>query len=200
MPSLRTHRWDAIRENLAATTSDATLYPLGAKYASYAQAINEGWRTVDEPYFFLAADDLVFNDGWLEAALAQMTGIARVVGSNDLHNPFVLDGKHATHSLVDRRYIEDVGGVIDQGPGSFLYPYDHGYTDSEFIETARYRGVFAPALDCVVEHLHPDFNGRQPDEVDARTRRKWRADFDIFESRRALWDSGGEELPYLAPA
>lgn len=197
MPSLRPDRWDAIEENLAATP-EATLYPLGAEFESYAEAINS--LPGDEPMIFTAADDLVFHDGWYRAALSKMRDGIEVVGTNDLHNPYVLGGLHSTHSLIRRSAIEERGMVIDAGPGSVLYPYTHQYTDSEMVETARCRGVFAPCLEAVVEHDHPDFGTRKPDAVDAHTRRNWAGDYDTFISRRHLWHFDGiEELDYRRP-
>lgn len=197
IPSLRPQNWPSVEANINATAPGAKAYFLGEKFPSYATAINAGWRMTDRPYVFTSDDDTVFSPGWAKAALACMAGDVRVVGSNDLHNPFVLLGKHSTHSLVDRRYIEEVGGVIDQGPGSFLFEYDHNYTDSEFVETARHRGVFVPCLDAVAEHMHPDFGGRVPDAVHERTRRHWVEDYDLFVERRPLW--GGSDLEYPDP-
>lgn len=200
MPSLRTERWEAIRENLAETTPGANLYLLDDQFESFADAINEGWQGTEEPFLFVGADDVLFHEGWLEAALGCMEGDVRVVGTNDLGNHYVLSGLHATHYLVDRRYIEDVGGVIDGGPGSFLYTYDHNYTDAEFVETAQSRGVFAPCLESVVEHLHPAFGKRPEDEVHERTVDKIHDDWATFTERRELWanaEVGG--LPYVEP-
>lgn len=195
IPSLRPDRWADLRKQVKA--AEASAYFLGDRYRSYSEAINIGWRRTSEPYLFLGADDLVFHDGWLDEALKLMTGDIRVVGTNDLHNPYVRKGLHATHYLIDRRYIEQVGGVIDQGPGTILYPYRHQYTDSEFIETAISRGVFASARYSRVEHQHPDFGNRKPDEIDRRTRAHWVEDYRTFMDRRPLW--GGGELEYLPP-
>lgn len=199
MPSLRPATWDAIRDNLSETSPNARLYPLGEQFNSYAEAVNESWQTVSEPFLFLGADDCLFHEGWADAALALMDDEIRVVGTNDLRNPYVLEGWHSTHSLVDRRYIERVGGVIDAGPGSFLYPYDHSYTDSEFIETAIAREVFAPCADSVVEHFHPDFHTREPDEIHHKTRRRIGEDFETFCDRRHLWGEVNPELIYHRP-
>lgn len=196
MPSLRPDRWDEVSAKVE-STSDATVYPLGEEYTSYSDAINRGWKKTTEPFLFLGADDLVFHPGWLDAALRMMDGDVRVVGTNDLHNPYVKRGHHSTHSLVDRRYIERVGGVIDDGPGVVLYPYTHQFTDCEFVETAQYRNVFAACLDAKVAHIHPDFGGRPADHVDKHTRRDWERDYRLFMSRRHLW--GGGHLPYFPP-
>lgn len=94
-------------------------------FGTYAKAINAGYLDCPEPVVMTSDDDCIYHDGWLEAALAEMQGHVRVVGTNDLHNPYVLAGVHSTHSLIDRRYIDEVGGVIDGLPGVILFEYDH---------------------------------------------------------------------------
>lgn len=147
-------------------------------FGSYAAAINFGYRHTSEELLFAGADDLRFHSGWLDAALATMqaTG-AHVVGTNDLGNPEVLAGEHATHYLVRRSYLDQVGGVFDQGPGSFMPDcYDHNWTDREFIATAQHRGVFAPCLDAVVAHCHPAWGKAEMDATYAKSFRHEPAD------------------------
>lgn len=133
------------------------------KGKSYAEAINLAYQEcVDagrEPtdWFFCGADDLRFEENWIQEALHthEKTG-ARVIGTNDLHNIDVVAGNHATHYLVQYGYIEDQVGTFDH---SFLvlYTYKHNYTDTEFIKTARSRGEFYYSPHSVVEHMHPGF-------------------------------------------
>ena len=158
-------------------------------FGTYARCINAGWRDCPERILMTSDDDCVYHAGWLPAALKLMKGDVRVVGTNDLGNPQVLAGEHSTHSLVDRRYIEQVGAVADEGPGSFMFEYDHNYTDAELIETAKARGVFAPCLDSVVEHIHPDYGGRDPDPTWEKTRRAVAQDYATFCERRHLWEA-----------
>lgn len=189
VPSLRTSTWERITENVRDTAPGAEVVFLGEEYPTYAKAINAGWKLTDARYLFTSADDTVFSEGWLEACLEVMGDGVCVVGTNDLHNPYVLAGEHSTHTLFDREYIETLGAVIDEGPGSFLHEgYDHGYVDSEAVETARARGVFAPCLDAIAEHLHPAFGTRDVDDVTIRTRRRWHADWQLFMRRRRLWE------------
>ena len=159
---------------------------------NYAGAIASGTFTRRRPelseHVFCAADDVRFHPGWDVAALERMTGEVRVVGTNDLCNPFVSAGTHATHYLVDRRYLDEVGGVVDEGPGSFLFEgYDHQQTDREFCETARARGVFAPCLESVVEHLHWSTGKSEADETTERTVAMYDEDEALFQSRKHLW-------------
>jgi hypothetical protein len=156
----------------------------------YAAKINAGVR-VDiggEPseFIFLGADDLAFHPGWDTAALAMHyeTGNA-VIGTNDLGNPTVMRGKHATHSLVHRWYVGL--GTIDE-PGKLLHEgYDHNWVDTEFIETAMMRGHFAFAFDSHVEHLHPFWKKGPTDVIYKRGQKNYHRDQALFRERRRLW-------------
>ncbi len=85
-------------------------------FGNYATAINYGLANTDEPLVFAGADDLNFRPGWLEACQPALDDGNQVVGTNDLGNPEVLAGEHATHYLVVRDYLEHVGGVFDEPP------------------------------------------------------------------------------------
>lgn len=162
---------------------------LNQRTASYAGAINTAYDRSHDPWLFTGADDLHFHPGWAETALAaaEATGAA-VIGTNDLFNPDVLAGTHSTHSLVARSYLDHVGGVVDEGPGSFLCEqYRHNYTDTEFIDTARRRGVFTPCLDAVVEHLHPNRGCNPKDATYRRTQKHLERDARLYKRRRMLW-------------
>ncbi len=153
----------------------------------YARKINEGAAFTREPWLFLGADDLRFHRGWAEAALtvARETG-KRVVGTADLGNPSVLRGRHSTHSLVARSYIEE-RGTIDQ-PGIVLHEgYDHQYVDNEFVETAKARDEWAFAGESVVEHLHPHWGKGEHDSTYALAVAQSRLDHRRFVRRRNLW-------------
>lgn len=121
----------------------------------YGGAINHGYKFAKGEYIFTGADDLRFGYHWDEEVLRVMKGSVRVGGTNDLMHPWVPEGRHATHYLVDRRYIEEVGGVPDEPPGTFMpEAYDGLFTDAEFVMIAKSRGAFAPCLSSVVEHLN----------------------------------------------
>lgn len=119
----------------------------------YARKINFAYEHTDEPFLFLAADDLVFHAGWLTIALAAVTPTFQVVGTNDLANKRTMAGHHSTHTLVTRAYC-DRWGTIDE-PGKVLHDgYNHWYVDDEFVQTAQHRSMFTAATDSHVEHLH----------------------------------------------
>lgn len=129
--------------------------------------VNIGYRsTQGEPWVFFTGEDVHFHQGWDVAALtkAEETG-ARVVGTNDLGNPKVLAGEHATHMLFTRDYLDTHGGSFEP-PGQVMHEgYRHWFADDEIVLAAKQRGVWVPCLESVVEHLHPGFGKAQPDDV-----------------------------------
>lgn len=159
-------------------------------FGSYAAAINYGYWQTKQEWVFAGADDIVFRRQWLRK-VGQKAGLhpeADVIGTNDLGNPYVIAGTHATHYAVRRRYLDEVGGVVDEGPGSFLWEgYDHNYTDTEFIETAKARGVFVPCLRAVVEHRHFVFGKAEKDETYEKSYAEIDADEKLYKQRVALW-------------
>lgn len=156
---------------------------------SYAGAINTGLAYSRGDYLFMGADDLDFHHGWDVEAMHTMLALPtiKVVGTNDLLNEFVLNGWHSTHSLVDRRYLEDPGGVIGE-PGVALFEgYSHNYVDTEFIGTAKARSVFAPCLTSVVEHKHFTVGKSEKDETYEKGYLHLQEDHDLYQSRKHLW-------------
>ncbi len=127
----------------------------------FARKINEAYLDTDEPWIFQGADDIVFHPGWDTAAIetAERTG-ARVVGTNDGHNPTVKAGLHSTHTFIHRSYVDDPGASLD-GPGTvFSEAYGHQYCDTELVELAKARGEWAFSAGSLVEHRHPFWVGR----------------------------------------
>lgn len=166
---------------------------LNERKASYAGCINTALTYATGRYVFTGSDDLRFHPGWDTAVLSVMSDQILVGGTNDLLHPWVAEGRHATHYLADRRYIDQTGGTWDQGPGIMLNEdYGHGFTDSEFIGVARARGVFAPCLAAVVEHLH-HLAGKAPVDATYRLNHERQAgDEALFRSRLPLWGGEGE--------
>lgn len=153
---------------------------------SYAGAIQTAYEQTTEPYFFCGADDLGFAKGWLDQALSHMKNGIMVVGTNDLGTWPIGEKREATHYLINRKYIEKQSGVIDK-PNTVLYPYQHNYTDTEFIGTARKRGVYEYCPKSIVEHAHPVWNKALWDETYEKGRRTDPQDKQIYLSRLHLW-------------
>jgi hypothetical protein len=170
----------------------AELERVGVEYVvyegNYAAKINEGASMTTEPYIFTGADDLRFHPGWYEAALAKMTDGVEVVGTQDLCNPRVIQGKHATHFLVSRFYYEQ-WGTLDERPAIFHEGYPHEYVDDELIGTAKMRDAYAFANDSVVEHLHPLAGKAPTDPLYEASAARMKAGRALFRKRRRLWQT-----------
>jgi hypothetical protein len=151
----------------------------------YARKINAGYRHTSDELLFLAADDVHFHPGWLAAATARLQGTVHVVGTNDLGNPEVIAGRHATHSLVTRRYV-DMLGTLDQRAQVLHEGYPHEYVDNEFVQTAIARRAFAHASDSVVEHLHPHWGKAPTDDLYDQHAERMKAGRRVFLERAAL--------------
>lgn len=168
-------------------------FPLDA--GDYARKINWGFTQTARPdiffsqrfdFCFLGADDLYFHPGWAERAIAAWHEThACVIGTNDLANPAVKRGLHATHSLVHRDYGEC--GTIDE-KGKLLHEgYFHEFVDNEFIETAKARGTFHFADDVHVQHAHPTWHTAEMDATYARGAANHATDFQHYSKRKRLW-------------
>ena len=153
----------------------------------YAIKINHGFRVTTEPILFLGADDLEFHRGWFEAARKHFgrSGIG-VVGTQDKANHRVRQGRHATHSLVARGYVNRYG-TIDEDHKVLHEGYLHEFVDDEFVETAKARRAFAFEHRSVVEHLHPSVGKAQWDPMYQAQKNRMTADRQLFQQRRKLW-------------
>ena len=177
---------DEEQEACRATGADVIVTDEPLRPGDYARKINAGYRQTREPLLFLAADDLEFHAGWLEAAIACLDGTVQVVGTNDLGNARVMAGEHSTHTLVTRSYV-DRFGTIDQ-PGEVLHEgYPHEFVDDEFVATAKKRGVWAFAADSHVEHLHPNWGKAPMDALYAEQGARMRQGQRVFQKRQRLW-------------
>lgn len=174
----------------AAEATDARVL-VNVRSRNYAGAANTAYKDpAGATLLFAGSDDLRFHDGWDVEALIRLQSNpwTLVVGTNDLLNPYVAQGSHATHYLVDRRYLDEIGGVVDEGPGSFMHEgYDHQYTDTEFIGTAKARARFLPCHEAVVEHMHFLAGKAAHDATYERAYADERADCLLYDARRPLW-------------
>jgi hypothetical protein len=153
----------------------------------WAKKINEGFALTSSEFCLLGADDLRFHSGWDVEALrvAEKSG-AGVIGTNDLGNAMVMRGKHATHPLVRRSYVDE-HGTIDE-PGKCLHEgYAHQWVDNELVETAKARGQWAFAHASHVEHLHPLWRKGKMDSTYEKALSTPKEDSALFHARRRLW-------------
>lgn len=172
----------------AARSSGARLEVIGPNTrGDYAKKINHGFRHSDEPFVFLAADDLRFHPRWFEEAVHEFRHPwIGVVGTQDLANRRVLHGLHSTHSLVRRAYIDE-HGTIDEDGKVLHEGYIHEFVDDELVQTAKHRKAFAFAARSVVEHLHPMVGKAPSDALYARQQTRMRRDRHRFIRRQTLW-------------
>ena len=155
---------------------------------------NHGYRISAElsnyPLVMLAADDLEFTPGWDVEALkvAERTG-AGVIGTQDNANPMVKHGRHSTHSLVRRSYIDSRGGTFDETPGVvYCELYDHQAVDNELVQVARDRGEWAFANNSVVIHHHPIYDKTvKTDSTYAKALAEGSADIRLYKQRLKEW-------------
>jgi GT2 family glycosyltransferase len=127
----------------------------------------------------LAADDLYFEPGWLDAALAKLEEFPEgwgMVGFNDGH----WGPELSTHYLMSRRFvIEVLGGVVAWDC------YGHSFNDTETNERARRADRYAWAEDAHVRHAHWLFGDRDQDETDTRGLVRHAASQATFDRRSA---------------
>jgi len=147
---------------------------------TFAERMNFGYRNTDEPWIFVTGDDVRFRTGWLDQAQAVAGDRYDVVGTNDLGNPRVMAGEHATHLLVRRRYIDQIGASWD-GPKILAHEgYRHMFVDDEIVQAAKDRDVWAMAIDSQVEHLHPAWGKGESDDIYAVGQESFDSDRDIY--------------------
>lgn len=178
----RTHTLRTLAESLVASTGLADLVFIVddedhaavakefgrtiIKPGTFAQKLNYAYPQVETPWLFVTGDDVRFHPQWLDHCqhVARLYG-AKVVGTNDLANPRVTDGDHATHMLISTDYVAEVGASWD-GPGTIAHEgYGHWFVDDEIVTVAKQRGVFQSAMGAVVEHLHPIVGKAEHDAV-----------------------------------
>jgi hypothetical protein len=142
---------------------DENIYWVDSDGLTCAEKWNDGYAETEESWVLCIGDDVRFHAGWLDAA-RKLSGEYDVIGTNDslpgrVRNPKVANGSHSDHTFFRRAYVEEHGACLD-GPG-VLAPeaYAHWFTDVEMVRLSKARGVFTPCLDCVIEHLHPGYDG-----------------------------------------
>lgn len=171
-------------ETIAAwTAAGASVLVRDGAEGTFAEKVNYGYRNTDEPWVFIVGDDVRFHAGWLDHAQAIAGDTRHVIGTNDLGNPRVVAGDHATHLLIRRSYVDEQGASWD-GPKIVAHEgYRHWYVDDEIVTAAKQRGVWAMALGSVVEHLHPAWGKADTDDVYGLGQAHASEDQAVFEKR-----------------
>ena len=155
---------------------------------TYPVKMNTGYRATYGDLVLPTADDVVFHDGWLEAALNTLADPSvQVVGTDDL-SPATATREHATMPILRRSYIENPGAVWGERGTVFHEGYSHNFCETETWQLALQRGVTGWAEDCVIEHLHPAWGKRETDDTDRRGNLQgWDKDEALFRTRQRQW-------------
>lgn len=176
-------------EIIAAVDADETsrdrLRPLADRllYNDEFRGCSKAWNdclavSTGDPVVF-AADDLIWQPGWLDSALEHLAEFPDgwgLVGFNDGH----WGPELSTHYLMSRRFIVQVlGGVVAWD----FYP--HSFNDAEVCERARAAGRYAWCERAKVYHEHWLFGDRAQDETDRRKLGEHAAAQQVFEQRKA---------------
>ncbi len=153
----------------------------------YARKMNYGIHETIDDWVLLAADDLRFHPGWFRAAVdAHIRSGKLVVGTNDMVNPRVKAGEHATHPMLHRDYVKF--GTVDDPTVVLHEGYAHNSVDVEFCETAMSRDQWVFAHDSLVEHRHPTFDRTvRRDKTYTKGLRFALEDKRLVNARRRLW-------------
>jgi hypothetical protein len=151
----------------------------------FGPKVNHGYRSTTEPWVLVVGDDVIFHPGWDTAALAAAGDRFHMVATNDMGNPWVLRGEHATHPMIRRTWVDESGACWD-GPGVVAHEgYRHAWVDNEWSAKAIAEGVFVFAEQARVEHIHPTWGKGVMDPVYAAGIAALGADGKLFHHRAA---------------
>jgi GT2 family glycosyltransferase len=150
-----------------------------SEYRGSSKAWNDALAASTGDPVVLAADDLEWQPGWLDAALARLQEFPDgwgLVGFNDGHWGEEL----STHYLMSRRFVREVlGGVIA------WEAYRHSFNDREANARARAAGRYAWCENARVLHRHWLFGERPQDTTDTRLLGEHPESQRAFEQREA---------------
>jgi glycosyltransferase involved in cell wall biosynthesis len=124
---------------------------------------NSAWNAAlkiakGDPIVF-AADDLVWQEGWLDRAMECLNEHPdSLIGFNDGH----WGAELSTHYLMPRSFIVEVLG------GRVAWDYPHSFNDLETNERAKAAGRYHWCSEAKVFHAHWLFGDRPKDETDER--------------------------------
>lgn len=149
---------------------------------TFPNKVQHAYLNTSESWILLVGDDVEFQLGWWDAAMAVADGHA-LISTNDCGNPYVTTGELAIHPIMRRTWVDESGGSWD-GPGHIAHEgYTHGFVDWEWSTKARDEGMFVFASDCVVKHMHPVWQRGKWDSVYSEGIRRAARDSALFKQR-----------------
>lgn len=168
-----------------ATGHQVIINPNKPGYSNTVQAMYEASKG---KYWFHSNDDFVHLKDWDKDPIGMLEDSPElmVIGCND-GNPKT---RYYTISMVRRKYIENMSGVVDM-PNRCFYIYNHNFIDTEFTETAISRGVWQACGSPCIEHHNPGFSHLfgeiEIDETYEKNNATSVEDQKTYEERRHLW-------------
>lgn len=154
---------------------------------SYVAAVNAGYRSTQEPFIFCASDDVEFSDDWDTRMLACFDDPKiGFVGATDEWT-ISKTGKHASHFMVRRTYIQKQSGVFDEQNVIYSSAYIHSMCDIETEQTAMSRGAFLMS-DVFISHKHWFMKTAQMDKTYQRAINAGAHDMAAFNARRKKFE------------
>lgn len=162
----------------------------------YARKINRAASESNSDWIFTGADDLQFHPFWLDNAITKAGTQYHVIGTQDMGNPRVIAGNHATHFLVRNSYFKKIGCSADNIPGElFCTQYWHEGVDDELVGVSVSRDIYTFCHSSLVEHLHPNWGKGNIDASYSQQNQRIRYGQRILYQRRNKW-SGKHALAY----
>jgi GT2 family glycosyltransferase len=155
----------------------------------YPKAANVGFNATNERLVAIVNDDVKFHDGWWDELRKVLTPDVQVIAPNDL-SPQTEGGAGCTQPIVRRSYIMSPGGAWGERGTVYHEGYQHLFTDTELWQLAQQRGVAKFADNCVIEHLHPDWQKAELDDTyrnGSARRGVWEHDEALYIERQAGW-------------
>lgn len=156
---------------------------------TYVAAINLGYKLSTEEHIFCGSDDIEFTEGWDIKMLKVFQANPEIgfVGAWDSWK-ITQTGKHASHFMVSRSYIQEFGGVEDEKNTIYSSQYQHFNCDIETEQVAMKRGKFQMS-DAVIEHHHFIVNKRvEYDQTYSKEQSKINRDTRTYNQRRAKFE------------
>ena len=147
----------------------------------FVRRIQYLYSVTDDDWFLTGADDVVFRDGWLQAAEPYMNDYS-VISFDDMCNPNV----PGTNFLIKRQYIDEQSGVVDSPKTVLHQGYYHNFCDNELIGTAKARNTFIKC-DGKIEHFHHTVGKSENDIIYSMAQAKFHDDAALCHSREHLW-------------
>ena len=155
---------------------------------NYVTAINYGYTKSVEPFIFCGSDDIVFEKNWDQKMLKEFSDPnIGMVGAWDSWK-ITQTGKHTSHFMVKRQYIEELGGVEDEQNTIYSSQYQHFNCDIETEQVAMKRGKFVMST-ATIEHPHFCVDKKvKYDQTYAKEQCKLSKDSRVYNMRRKAFE------------